>query len=118
MTLTCSAPLTPAQWEFLQTADYELRRVRFHPDDTESSELLLDDDILVSKMPVGDSSNVNAEFACQCRGQITAVMVSTAVETSSRQRQFKQSHAYYHSCPYYVSLLWRISLPFYLLSLH
>ena len=88
MTLTCSAPLTPAQWEFLQTTDYEFRCVRFHPDNTESSELLLDDDIMVSKMPVRDRSDMKAESACQCQGQVTAVMLGTKamVEASCRLR--------------------------------
>ena len=53
MELECGAPLTPLQWHWLQTTDVRLRRVRFHPDDAGSSNLLEDPSVLVSAPVIG-----------------------------------------------------------------
>ena len=48
MHLNSVAPLTSAQWQWLRTTCARFRRISFHQDDAASSQLLLDDSLLVS----------------------------------------------------------------------
>ncbi len=48
LALDFRAPLTTRQWKWLQDTKLRFCRVRFHPEDTESSQLLLDETMLVS----------------------------------------------------------------------
>jgi len=67
--LVCSAPLTPAQWQWLRTAGGRFRSIRFHPDDEGTAQLVLDDTLLVRSDRFLTSSTVQTPGRDLLRGR-------------------------------------------------